>query len=404
MKKRFAKDGRAKPWLAEYLDKDGKKRSPGFATEEECDRFIVAFESRPVTPDDADDTATTPERGKSKIRVGVYLDTWLKGVQKNREGKTYKCYEQLVRNHIKPRIGTLRMRDLDAPRALDMYDQMKADGVKLASRKHVHSCLSSALTEAVFLKILPSNPILRLGSRLRQKDEEAMDPEPNPMTPAQADAFLDYIAACETDWLEYFQFLHDAGPRVGEVAALKWPCVDLDHARAKIELSYSPADQADKDPKTHQRRWIDLTDLVVEQLRALKTRQQVDSLRKGRPVPKYVFTNRNGSPRRQDGNMRRVFDRAIVGLKFDPESRAKTEGLDTVPRAFSPHALRDTFATTHLTLDYNRLGWVSRQLGHEKTRTTEDHYFRFLPSSVSKGFANGIRPPVEKPKKRRGQK
>jgi integrase len=52
---------------------------------------------------------------------------------------------------------------------------------------------------------------------------------------------------------------------------------------------------------------------------------------------------------------------------------------------------RDTFATLHLTDDYSRLPWVSRQLGHETERTTIDHYYGFLPTKASEQFANRIR-------------
>jgi integrase len=42
----------------------------------------------------------------------------------------------------------------------------------------------------------------------------------------------------------------------------------------------------------------------------------------------------------------------------------------------TPNDCRDTFATIHLTDDWNRLGWVSAQLGHEKVTTTENHYYK----------------------------
>jgi integrase len=184
------------------------------------------------------------------------------------------------------------------------------------------------------------------------------------------------VAQHEPAWLEYFQFLHDTGCRVGEVAALTWANVDLDRKRARIEASYSPVDGKDKSPKTHQRRYIDLSDLVVTQLLAWRPRQKRDALKDRRKPPAYVFTNTHGSPRRQDGNMRRVFARVVKACKLGDHT---------------PHDFRDTFATLHLTDDYSRLPWVSRQLGHETERTTIDHYYGFLPTKASEQFANQIR-------------
>ena len=53
--------------------------------------------------------------------------------------------------------------------------------------------------------------------------------------------------------------------------------------------------------------------------------------------------------------------------------------------------IRDTFAILHLSANYAKLPWVSKQLGHETERTTIDLYFRFLPSTFTKKYANEIR-------------
>ena len=52
-----------------------------------------------------------------------------------------------------------------------------------------------------------------------------------------------------------------------------------------------------------------------------------------------------------------------------PATRAKIE-RDSKGEAFTPHALRDTFATLAI-LSGKPIGWVSQQLGHE-TELTRD--------------------------------
>ena len=94
--------------------------------------------------------------------------------------------------------------------------------------------------------------------------------------------------------------------------------------------------------------------------------------------------------------MRRVFARVIAHATIgDADDAPKTFGARVNGKAViehhTPHDVRDTFATTHLIADYSRLPWVSQQLGHENTQTTLDHYYRFLPSSVTAQFANKIR-------------
>src|SRR4030095_2533528 len=171
--------------------------------------------------------------------------------------------------------------------------------------------------------------------------------------------------------------LRDAGVRVGEAAALKWSALDLDAATARIELSYSPSAKADKLPKTQERRGIDLTSTVVEQLREWRRGQREALLRRGLKPSPYVFTNLRGQRRLPDGNMRRVFDRVMTACDIT---------------GHTPHDFRDTFATGHLTANWDRkLDWVSRQLGHATPATTAKYYHQFRPTKATKGFADEIR-------------
>jgi integrase len=384
-------------WYAYWRTQDGEKKAQSFGTEAEAERFKTEFTTRLITTPDP--PATTPAKRNT---VGGYLTGWLETtIKPHREAATYRSYEQLVRIHIVPTMGGTSLKDLGPIKVREFYQDLYDKGVKLGTRRGVHRVFSSAMTQAIFDEVIDSNPCLKLGRFLRHKNEDALDPEPNPFTADQAAAFLKDVETHERGWFEYFQFLHDTGCRVGEVAALRWAKVDLEGKRARIERSYSPSDGKDKDPKTHQRRWIDLSDLVVAQLKDLRKHQRIDLMKRGRTDVSYVFTNTHGAPRRQDGNMRRVFARVLQRALVDPVTKqlqANGRRLTKDDRAIldklaahTPHDLRDTFATTHLLLDYNRLPWVSRQLGHETERTTMEHYFGFLPSSFTKGFANGIR-------------
>ena len=89
-------------------------------------------------------------------------------------------------------------------------------------------------------------------------------------------------------------------------------------------------------------------------------------------MPIYLLTNRRGSPRRQDGNLRRVLNRVLAGAK--------------ITKHHTIYDLRDTFATTHLLQDWGKITWVSTQLGHASVSTTEKHYYKFKPSAATAGY------------------
>jgi len=384
-------EGRPKPWEVGWRErqpgqKKSKKRARYFLTEAEAKKFVASVEH-----EEAIDSTPEPETPKAPAgTVSAYLTDWLANhVKRHNDAATYRSYESLTRLYIIPHLGDIVFTELRRKRIKQFMNDLYDGGVKLGNRKHIHSCLSSACGQAVIEEDLEYNPCEKLGKMIRQRDEDALEPEPNPFTATEAAAFLKYVEEHERDWLEYFQFLHDVGCRVGELAALKWKNVDLSGKRARIEASFSPSEGEDKAPKTHQRRWVDLTDLVVDQLTEWRVRQKKDGLRRGRPVKPstYMLTNTRGSARRQDGNMRRVFARVLVGMEgknWTKEQRAEW-------RTHTPHDIRDTFATTHLLADYTRLPWVSAQLGHETERTTQEHYFKFLPSTYTRGFANKIR-------------
>lgn len=427
-----------------------KKKSRYFPTEAAANDFKTQL----LAALEAAQRKTPPPPPKPELKAGTvaaYLDSWLDlEVKPHREAATYQSYEGLVRNHIVPApltgkgwrgfglqdrktFGNLLMTDLRPKVIKRLYEDLYERDVSLATRRHVHTCLSSAFETGVTEEELDYNPCAKLGRKLRHEDEQDDDPEPNPFTPEEAALFLADIAKHAPDWLDYFQFAHDQGPRVGEIAALKWtnedgePLIDLKAKTAKIEQSYSPRSKRDKSTKTHQRRTLQLTDLVTEQLTAWRPRQRELALKRGwaerLTKHRYVFTLKNGSPRRQDGNMRRVFDRSMArlagretvavrdylkasdGTSVDAAIRAMRKA-GTLPASFTvatyqsgaawlahtPHDIRDTFASTHLSQDWTKLPWVSGQLGHETTRTTEDHYFAYRPADeVAKGFANQIR-------------
>jgi integrase len=292
---------------------------------------------------------------------------------------TYKSYETITRLHINPAIGSLKVTDkaLNPARILAFYDDLAARGVKLGSRRAIHSTLRAALSWAVLSNLLSRNPCFQLGRELRRSGE-ATAKKANPLTADDAARFLAYVDRHEEPWSPVFHFLHDSGVRVGEAAALKWAAVDLDRATASIESSYSAPAGGDKDTKTHKGRTIDLSTDLVDRLTTWRKAQRVESLKRGRTPRAYVFTNGRGQPQRPDGGMRRVFARVL-----------KTLGI--AGKGYTLHSLRDTFASTHLSQDWGKLGWVSTQLGHANTATTETHYFAFRSTASTKRYADDIR-------------
>jgi integrase len=356
-----------------------KQKSRWFATPAEAEAFKAEVLIQLATPDAA---VTTVIANVPKGSVTAVAEAWLSEIEPDKAKATIRSYRSLLATHIAPdSIGRTICATayLTAPVFKQFYKRLEEAGVSLATRRHIHGCLSSFCTYAKGEGLLVGeNPCFDLGRSLRKRKDWKADPQPNPFTVEEVARFFDQLEACEPDyWVRYFQFLHDTGVRVGEAAGLKWATVDLDARAATIEASYSPAEQGDKSTKTGQTRRIELTSRVVEQLLAWAPEQRREAFRRGRPCSAYVFTTRRGARQRQDGNMRRVFDRVCEAVGI---------------AGHTPHDLRDTFATSHLVDAWDRkLAWVSKQLGHATPTTTANHYYAYRPTTAALGFADDIR-------------
>jgi integrase len=361
-----------------------KQKSEWFATQQDAEDFKVRMLAALAQPDLILPVRVQHWRADS---VGALAVDWLAHVEGQREAATHHGYQNCVRSYLAPKPGHKRSPGLgdlivsDAtltPKVVaDFETGLYKAGVSLSTRRRVHRAFSAFCSYAVFAGKLNHNPCYSLGRMLRKRGEEDSEPEPNPFTPDEIARIFDHIEACEADWLPYFQFLYDVGVRPGEAAALKWTALDFDRLKVRIELNWSPAGKTDKPPKTHECRTIDMTSLVAERLLQWRPIQRQALLRRVIQQSPYVFTSRRGTRAFQDSHVRLVFGRVM-----------KACGI----QGHTLYDFRDSFATSHLVEHWDRkLAWVSHQLGHKHVLTTQRFYYKYRPTTATKGFADEIR-------------
>ena len=120
-----------------------------------------------------------------------------------------------------------------------------------------------------------------------------------------------------------------------------------------------------------------LSPRLVVALRDLQAEQRKEAFRCGRGLPQHVFVNTEGEPQRPDGVMREVFRDACAALKLRGQAG----------RLFTPHSLRDSFATGHL-MAGKEPGWVSMMLGHASEQTTLRYYYKWVRQAAANPLAN----------------
>ena len=371
-----------------------KQRSTWCVTQEEAEdlkvRTLKALaDNTPLAP------PTTPTYWHKDSLAALTVD-WLAEVKAGREAATHKNYEYVVQHYLAPRkghrrhpgVGNVIVSDttLTTKVIVDYMRELHKAGVSLSMRRRAQRALSALCTYARFAgRLTGVNPCSQVGRMIRQRGEAKEEPAPNPFAAEEVVRFFDQVAAVEVLPVQvYFQFQYDVGTRPGEAGALRWDKIDWERQRARIEFAYDPVSQADKDPKTHERRWVDLTDKVLALLREWRKRQLEEAMRRGLSRPVYVFTSLRVSHKRRE-LARYTQDSHIVNIFARTAAACQITG-------HTLYDLRDSFATSHLVPAWDKkIAWVSKQLGHKTPLTTAHHYYAFRESVETRGFANSIR-------------
>jgi len=291
----------------------------------------------------------------TQITLGKYLQRWLEDVVKpNVRASTYQMYEGLVRLHVNPQIGGIRLTRLSAAEIQGLYATMLREGASARMCQLVHARLHSALKNAVRWKLIPTNPILEVDR------PAAPTKRFTPLTPEQVVALLN--AAEGTRLHALYVLAVTTGLRQGELLGLHWVDIDLD--AGTLSVRHQLTEVAGKleltEPKTAAgRRQVVLPTITVEALAAHRDRLRA----KGRDGV-WVFPGQRGGPMRKSSLRRKSFEPLL-----------KKAGLSRIRF----HDLRHT-SPTLLLLQEVHPKIVQERLGHSRIGITLDTYSHVLPT------------------------
>lgn len=205
------------------------------------------------------------------------------------EDSTRKGYVSYIERIIKPALGAVQVKKLDARTLESFYTELRRCRTRCVGKpyieKHkstevrhdckqaeckaherrpmtaspvrqIHAVLSGALGAAERWDWIPSNPT-RIARKPKQKA-----PEPDPPTPAEAAKLIEEAFRMNDDWGALVWLVMTTGMRRGELCGLRFAQLDLD--AEIIDLRRNWVGGKEKDTKTHQNRRIALdTETVV---------------------------------------------------------------------------------------------------------------------------------------------
>jgi integrase len=276
-----------------------------------------------------------------KLSTAQHLDNWLQATRDTVRIGTWKQYETIVRLHIKPTLGRIRLNKLNPLQVQTLYRERLDAGLSARRVRYVHVTIHKALKDAVRWQLIPRNVADAVAP------PRPSNPEINPLNAQQTKTLL---TAAEGDRLYALYVLAvTTGMRIGEMFGLKWSDVDLGRGTLQVRRTVA-ADGAINPPKTaRSRRTIRLTKLAI---RALRQHEQ---------KAEWVFASAAGTP---------------IGIcNFH-----KNSWKPLLKRAGLPHKRAHDLRHTAATLMLSRgvpVKVVSEMLGHANVSTTLSIYLTF---------------------------
>lgn len=231
-----------------------------------------------------------------KTTVSEWLDTWMETFCAIKvKPLTYSSYEAAIKNHIKPRIGAIKLQALRGTHIQQLYNFMLAAGKSPKTIKNISAILHKAFSVAVKQGIMIANPCD--AAEL----PKAQQKEIQPLTDAEIPLFLKAIDG--HPFRNAYALCLFAGLREGECLGLSWGQIDFEKKRIVISQQlqrgrkkgsgYYIADST----KSGKPRSIEPPEVAFKYLRAERARQAENQLAAGEVwsnPDNLVFTDATG--------------------------------------------------------------------------------------------------------------
>jgi integrase len=356
------KEGKITSYRGAYVGPDGRRRYVSGRTKEEARKALREARSN-------SDAGLVFDGGT--VTLASYLDRWLAdSVKDTVRQRTYERYESIVRVHIKPTIGRVKLKALTPAHARALYRQKLDSGLSPRTVNYIHVTLHKALSQAVSDGLVQRNAA-------QVKAPRPEKPEIKPLSPDQARKLIGAAYETADRYAALYVVALHTGMRAGEMLGLRWDDLDLDASGAtpalqvRRTLSETRAGHKFELPKSGKGRSIKLSRKAVEALRSHRAKQAEEKLRLGSlwEDSGLVFPTTTGTT---------TSGTNLLGRHFKP--LLKRAGLPPIRL----HDLRHTCATI-LLMAGKHPKFVQEMFGHANISITLDTY-----SHVIEGMDGGL--------------
>lgn len=307
---------------------------------------------------------------RDDVLAGAYLEDWVERRRQIVKPSTHHNYRQTIRCYLIPRIGQVRLGDLDRPLILGLYAELLRSGghgdrpLSPTTVRLCHAVLGRALEDAVLDGLVPRNHARSAQPPIRYMEPKDITETLHVWSVEEARRFLAAVEA--HPWRAIWHVALGTGLRRGEMLGLRWSDVDFDGEAVRVRRALTRVDGVFRllTPKTSRQRRLSIGKSVLEAL--TRWREEQETWRRSDPgwlnEWDLVFTQPDGQP----------IDPMLVTREFRRLVRTLS-----VP-VIRLHDLRHTHASLLLAADVP-IRSVSDRLGHVTVEMTMDLYSHLLP-------------------------
>ena len=408
-KDQFDKDGKPKPpnwqYRFEAAKIDGKRNmisKAGFKTKKEAEiagtKALAEYNNAGLHFE------------PTEISVADYLDYWLQNYcAMNVADATMTAYKNIIKNHIKPRIGHYKLKSVSTLVLQEMVNEIYVtNGFTKSFMKNILKVTKGSFKYAkVTAKLIQVDPAADVALPTIASDAES---EIIILTKDAVNRILERFKDTSSTYNAILTAYY-TGLRVSEVYGLTWDCIDFEKKKItvnkiakKIETDGKVADRtirrgvrgrsttkwyfgSCKTPKSH--RTIDVGDTLLNALKEFKAWQEENEAAYGEYYTKHYLKDEITPANRR---VKRIIP--LTDMEFEiPLERTYPvfikengtfQGTDAIKYAskvincelgiqFNFHALRHTHATMLIEAGVP-VKAVAERLGHDNVRTTMETY------------------------------
>ena len=228
-------------WSQRSIEKELNKLATDLDKKRESGEALTRTEQHAKEAEEAARAAAEAAEAAKIKTVKQYCNSiYIPGKESECAIRTVEYYKFVLENFIYTPIGNIKMPDVQPVMLKDIIQKAQMNNLSYSTVRRIYLVLSQVFDQATKDDVIEVNPMAKVDSPRRKKDQDITEIEI--FTDEQLQTIRDALSHESLKWQTYFSVMMDTGCRKGEVCALRWDRINFDNKTLKIDLNAINAD------------------------------------------------------------------------------------------------------------------------------------------------------------------